>query len=633
MSDALKHECGIALLKLKKPLQFYYDKYGTAFYGLNKMYLLMEKQHNRGQDGAGLANIKFDIKPGHRYISRKRSNASAPIKEIFSSIHEEFQQLEQTDPSKLKDPLWLKDHMPFSGELFLGHLRYGTFGRNSIESCHPFLRQNNWMTRNLVTAGNFNLTNVDELFGMLVSLGQHPKEYADTVTVLEKIGHFLDAENEKLFAQYKSQGLSNIEISRKIAKDIDVARILKKSSEDWDGGYVMAGLLGHGDAFVLRDPNGIRPCYYYQDDEIAVITSERPAIQTAFNAPFDKIKELTPGAAVIIKKNEGIQEVQINEAKEKMSCSFERIYFSRASDADIYRERKELGGKLTNRVLEAVNNDVDNTVFSFIPNTSEIAFYGMIKGLEEKVIQNNIEELLSSGAPIDREMLMSRLASKVRIEKVAIKDAKLRTFISSDEGRKDLVSHVYDITYNSIVPEKDNLVVIDDSIVRGTTLKESILRILDRLKPKSIVVVSSAPMICYPDCYGIDMARLGDFVAFQAAIKLLKEKNLTNIIDETYQACLAEVAKPKEQQSNQVKRIYEAHTQLEMETKISEILTPIDQKSEVKIIFQSVENLHKACPTSKGDWYFTGNYPTPGGNKVVNKAFINYFEGNNQRAY
>lgn len=633
MSDAVKHECGIALLKLKKPLQFYYDKYGTSFYGLNKMYLLMEKQHNRGQDGAGLANIKFDIKPGHRYISRTRSNSSAPIKEIFSSIQSDFQKLEAEDPAKLKDPNWLKEHLPFTGELFLGHLRYGTFGRNSIESCHPFLRQNNWMTRNLVLAGNFNLTNVDELFGMLVELGQHPKEYADTVTVLEKIGHFLDVENEKLFEQYKAKGHPNTEISRMIANDMDLGRILKKASEDWDGGYVMAGLLGHGDAFVLRDPNGIRPCHYYENDEIAVVTSERPVIQTAFNAPLEDIKELDPGAAVILKKKGDLKIVQINPAKEKMSCSFERIYFSRASDSDIYRERKDLGNLLTDRVLASVNNDVDNTVFSFIPNTSEIAFYGMIKGLENQVVRNNIERLLSDSAEINKETLIKELSSKVRIEKVAIKDAKLRTFISSDEGRKDLVSHVYDITYNSIVPNQDNLVVIDDSIVRGTTLKESILRILDRLQPKKIVVVSSAPMICYPDCYGIDMARLGDFIAFQAAVELLKDKGKTHILEDTYRQCIQEVRLPKEQVTNRVKQIYAAHTQEEMETKISEILTPIGQKSEVQIIFQSVENLHKACPNSRGDWYFTGNYPTPGGNKVVNKAFINYFEGNNQRAY
>lgn len=593
----------------------------------------MEKQHNRGQDGAGLANIKFDIKPGHRYISRKRSNLAQPIKDIFSSIQEEFAELDRTDPDKLKNPNWLKEHLPFTGELFLGHLRYGTFGRNSIESCHPFLRQNNWMTRNLVLAGNFNLTNVDELFGKLLELGQHPKEYADTVTVLEKIGHFLDTENDKLFSQFKEKGHSNQEISRLIANELDVKRILHKASEDFDGGYVMAGLLGHGDAFVLRDPNGIRPCHYYEDDEVAVVTSERPVIQTAFNVKYEDIKELEPGCAIILKKKGDLQIERINPAGEKKSCSFERIYFSRGSDKEIYGERKKLGELLADRILKSVDFDVDHSVFSFIPNTAEIAFYGMIKGLENKVVANNIERLLKSGSDLNKDLLLKELAPKVRIEKVAIKDAKLRTFISSDEGRKDLVSHVYDITYNSIQPGKDNLVVIDDSIVRGTTLKESILRILDRLEPKKIVVVSSAPMICYPDCYGIDMARLGDFVAFQAAVELLKDKGQHHILEETYQQCLEEVQLPKEKVVNRVKQIYAPHTQAEMEAKISEILKPIGQKSEVEIIFQSVEKLHEACPNSKGDWYFTGDYPTPGGNKVVNRAFINYFEGNNQRAY
>ncbi len=633
MSDALKHECGIALLKLKKPLTYYQEKYGTSFYGLNKMYLLMEKQHNRGQDGAGLANIKFDVKPGNRYISRKRSNRSQPIKKIFTAIHEEFAAVEEKHPERIQDPMWLKENLPFTGELFLGHLRYGTFGRNSIENCHPFLRQNNWVTRNLVLAGNFNLTNVDELFGMLVDIGQHPKEYADTVTVLEKIGHFLDDENERLFKQFKEKGHTNQEISRLIAKHLDIPRILSKASEDWDGGYVMTGLLGHGDAFVLRDPNGIRPCYFYEDDEVAVATSERPVIQTAFHVPIEEIRELEPGKALVLKKKGDIEIHEILPAGEKLSCSFERIYFSRGSDKDIYTERKKLGELLADRVLEAVDNDVDHSVFSFIPNTSEIAFYGLIKGLEQRVLTQNIDKVIALGTQDKPEEIVKMLSSKVRIEKVAIKDAKLRTFISSDEGRKELVSHVYDITYGSIRPNVDTLVVIDDSIVRGTTLKESILKILDRLSPKKIVVVSSAPMICYPDCYGIDMARLGDFVAFQAAVELLKDKGLHYLLEDTYQKCLKDVRLSREESTNQVQQIYAQHTQEEMEAKISEILKPIGQKSEVQIIFQDVDSLHKACPNNKGDWYFTGNYPTKGGNKVVNRAFINYFEGNNQRAY
>jgi len=633
MSDAIKHECGIALLRLKKPLEYFVDKYGTAFYGLNKMYLLMEKQHNRGQDGAGIANIKLDMKPGERYISRHRSIDQKPLQDIFTKINRAFEDIEKESPEKLTDIDFLKKNAGFTGELFLGHLRYGTFGKNSIESCHPFLRQNNWMTRNLVVAGNFNLTNVDELFDVLLNIGQHPKEKSDTVTVLEKIGHFLDEENERLFQLYKSQGYSNKEISSKIAENLDIEGILKNASEDWDGGYTMSGLFGHGDAFVMRDPSGIRPAFWYEDDEVCVVTSERPVIQTAFDLRKEDIKELKPGHALVIKKSGSVSEIMINEPLERAACSFERIYFSRGNDFDIYNERKRLGQLLVPQIIKSIDNDIDNSVFSFIPNTAEMSFYGMMKGLEDYLNNEKLEAIQALGNDASTESLQKILSRKTRFEKIAIKDAKLRTFITQDDSRDDMVAHVYDITYGTVVPNKDNLIIIDDSIVRGTTLKKSILRILDRLEPKNIVVVSSAPQIRYPDCYGIDMARMGDFIAFEAAIELLKESGKAFIIDEVYRKCKEQELLPKEQIKNYVKEIYDLFSADEISAKISELLTPVNMKASVQIIYQTIENLHEACPNNKGDWYFTGNYPTPGGNKVVNKAFMNYVEGSSDRAY
>ena len=631
MSDAIKHECGIALLRLKKPLDYYQKTYGTSFWALNKMYLLMEKQHNRGQDGAGLANIKFDVAPGRRYISRQRSVSSKPIAEIFEKINARFKEID--NPKKLNDPYWLKDNYGFTGELFLGHLRYGTYGKNSIENCHPFLRQNNWMTKNLVVAGNFNLTNVDELFDLLVEIGQHPKQKADTVTVLEKIGHFLDVENENLFQKYKAEGKHRQEISKLIAENLDLQKILANAAESWDGGYAMAGLTGHGDAFVLRDPNGIRPAFYYEDDEIVVVTSERPVIQTAFNVPIESIKELTPGHALIIKKEGFIGEVKVREPLEKKACSFERIYFSRGSDQDIYEERKELGRSLVPKILDSIDYDLKNSVFSFIPNTAETSFYGMVKGLDQYLNEKKKEKIFKHKNNLEDEKLLELLSMSPRVEKLAIKDAKLRTFITQDDERDEMVAHVYDITYGTINPGVDNLVIIDDSIVRGTTLKQSIIRILDRLGPKKIVVVSSAPQIRFPDCYGIDMAKMGDFIAFQAAVELLKDKGQETLINEIYQKSIAQVKLPKEQVINYVKEIYKPFTADEISAKISALLTPKGINAEVEIIYQSLEGLHAACPGHKGDWYFSGDYPTPGGNTVANKAFINYVKGKNERAY
>ena len=633
MSDAIQHECGIALLRLKKPLQYYLDTYGTPFYGINKLHLLMEKQHNRGQDGAGIANIKLDMAPGERYISRYRSIDSKPIQDIFDHVNSRFREIGEENPAHLKDVNYLKKHAGFTGELFLGHLRYGTFGRNSIESCHPFLRQNNWITRNLVVAGNFNLTNVDELFSVLIEIGQHPKEKSDTVTVLEKIGHFLDVENEELYAKLKHADITNQDVYNLIADRIDIEKILKKASEDWDGGYAMAGLFGHGDAFVLRDPSGIRPAYWYEDDEICVVTSERPVIQTAFNIKDEDVQELAPGHALIIRKNGDVSEVEINEPLEPKKCSFERIYFSRGNDREIYEERKLLGKNVVPQVMEAIDGDLDNSVFSFIPNTAEVSFYGMIKGLEDQLNDRKFKAILAEGNALTEERLKEIIYQRARIEKIAIKDAKLRTFITQDDSRDDLVAHVYDITYGSVKRGKDNLVVIDDSIVRGTTLKQSILKILDRLNPKKIVVVSSAPQIRYPDCYGIDMAKMGDFIAFEAAIQLLKDRGMEDRIQQVYQRCLSQVDMPKENIVNHVKDIYAPFTDQEISDKIAVLLTPPSIHAEVKIIYQTVENLHRSCPQNLGDWYFTGNYPTPGGNKVVNKAFINWVEGKNERAY
>jgi amidophosphoribosyltransferase len=633
MSDAIKHECGIALVRLLKPLQYYKDKYGTCFYGLNKMYLLMEKQHNRGQDGAGLANIKLNVPPGHRYISRKRSNTATPIKDIFAEINERFEAEFEKTPESMDDPEWLKLNLPFTGELFLGHLRYGTFGGNSIENCHPFLRQNNWKTRNLVLAGNFNMTNVDELFQQLVDLGQHPKEVADTVTVLEKIGHFLDEENDRIYYALKDVVGGKKSMSPVIEEKLDVGRILRESAKKWDGGYVMAGLIGHGDAFVMRDPAAIRPGFWYQDDEVVVVASERPAIQTAFNVKWDQVKELKPAHALIIKKNGSVTEEPFIEELPRKACSFERIYFSRGSDRDIYAERKELGRLLVPRVLESVNHDIENTVFSYIPNTAETAFYGMIKGLEDYVNVLKTDLILSGKRSLNADEVRKILSMRARVEKLAIKDAKLRTFITDDIHRDDLVSHVYDVTYGAVRRGVDSIVLIDDSIVRGTTLKQSILRIMDRLGPKKIVIVSSAPQIRYPDCYGIDMAKLGDFMVFRAAVALIKERFMDNLLDEVLEKAKAQMELPMEQNINVVKEIYAPFTTEELSAKSSELVSPEGINAEVEIIFQSVENLHAACPNHLGDWYFTGDYPTPGGNRVVNRAFINYMEGKNVRAY
>lgn len=633
MSDAIKHECGIALVRLLKPLQYYKDKYGTCFYGLNKMYLLMEKQHNRGQDGAGLANIKLDIGPGHRYISRRRSNTSTPIKDIFSQINERFEAEFEKNPDQMHDPEWLKLNLPFTGELFLGHLRYGTFGGNSIENCHPFLRQNNWKTRNLVLAGNFNMTNVDELFQQLVDIGQHPKEVADTVTVLEKIGHFLDEENDRIYYAYKDGVGGKKSMSPVIEEKLDVGRILCESAKKWDGGYVMAGLIGHGDAFVMRDPAGIRPGYWYRDDEVVVVASERPAIQTAFNVPIEDIHELRPAHALIIKKYGKVSEEQFTPELPRSACSFERIYFSRGSDSDIYRERKELGRLLVPRVLESVNHDIENTVFSYIPNTAETAFYGMVKGLEDYVNVLKTEKILEGKRSLDADEVRRILSMRARVEKLAIKDAKLRTFITDDIHRDDLVSHVYDVTYGTVRKGVDSIVLIDDSIVRGTTLRQSIIRIMDRLGPKKIVIVSSAPQIRYPDCYGIDMAKLGDFMVFKAAVALLRERFMENVLDEVLEKAKAQMEIPIEQGINVVKEIYAPFTAEELSAKSAEMITPEGVHAEVEIIFQGIRELHAACPDHRGDWYFTGNYPTPGGNRVVNRAFINFMEGKNVRAY
>ena len=631
MSDALKHECGVAMLRLLKPLEFYKEKYGTSFYALKKMYLLMEKQRNRGQDGAGMANVKLDTPAGKRYISRKRSTTTNPIQDLFAQINQRFINLEESDPSKLEDTNWLKHNMPFTGELFLGHLRYGTYGGNSIEQCHPFLRQNNWKTRNLALAGNFNMTNVDELFGHLTDLGQHPKEKSDTITIIEKIGHFLDEENVSIYQKYRGD-FSKIEISKKIEEEINIQKILSNASKHWDGGYVMCGLLGHGDAFALRDPSGIRPAYYYCDDEIVVVASERPVIQTAFNINEKEIKEIDRGNALIIKKNGRVSLKQVLKPLPRKACSFERIYFSRGNDQDIYNERLNLGRQIFKKVLEAIDKDMKNTVFSYIPNTAEVSYFGMMQEASNYLNKVKSEKIKSLGNDPSIEEINKIMDISPRVEKIAIKDAKLRTFITSDVNRDDLVAHVYDITYGK-VSSSDNLVMIDDSIVRGTTLKQSIIRILDRLGPKKIVVVSSAPQIRYPDCYGIDMAILGDFVAFQAAIELLKDNKMQSVIEDVYTKCKSQIKLPKEEMQNYVKEIYSPFTAKQISSKISSILTPKDVNSEVEIIYQSIEDLHVSCPNHTGDWYFTGDYPTPGGNKVVTKAFINFIEGNKARAY
>ncbi|MDI9309813.1 MAG: hypothetical protein QM535_06325 [Limnohabitans sp.] len=632
MSDAIKHECGIALLRLKKPLEYYKEKYGTAFYGVEKMYLLLEKQHNRGQDGAGLASIKLDVTPGERYISRIRSNQAQPIQDIFSQINARINEELEQNPEYRDNVALQKQNIPYVGEVFLGHVRYGTFGKNSIENVHPFLRQNNWMHRNLIVAGNFNMTNVKELFQDLVRLGQHPKQLADTVTVMEKIGHFLDDEVTDLYQECKNEGLSKLEASPVIAEKLNIARILKRASKNWDGGYAMAGLIGHGDAFVTRDPAGIRPAFYYQDDEIVVVASERPVIQTVFNVPFDKIQEITPGHALIIKKDGRVLDERVRDESVQKACSFERIYFSRGSDAEIYQERKNLGKLVLPAVLKAVDNDTDNTVFSYIPNTAETSFYGMVEAANDFLNQRKIASILERKDSLTEEKLQEILSVKLRSEKIAIKDVKLRTFITEDSSRDDMVAHVYDVTYGVIKPT-DNLVIIDDSIVRGTTLKKSIIKMMDRLNPKKLVIVSSAPQIRYPDCYGIDMAKLETLVAFQAMLALLKDNNKYHLVDEVYAKCKAQEHKQDSEVVNYVNELYEQFTDEQISDKIAEMLTESSVKTEVKIIFQTVEDLHKACPKNLGDWYFTGNYPTPGGNRVVNRAFMNFYEGKDARAY
>ncbi len=632
MSDALKHECGIALIRLKKPLEFYKEKYGSAFYGVNKMYLMMEKQHNRGQDGAGFASIKLDTKPGERYISRVRSVAQQPIQDIFAQINQRINDDLMQNPEYQDDVALQKRHIPYVGEVLLGHVRYGTFGKNSVESVHPFLRQNNWMHRNLIVAGNFNMTNVNQLFDGLVELGQHPKEKADTITVMEKIGHFLDDAVSKVYKKLKKEGYSKSQCSPLIADRLNVSKILRKASKNWDGGFAMAGLLGHGDSFVLRDPAGIRPVYYHEDDEVVVVASERPVIQTVFNVKFEDVHELAPGHAIITKKSGLTSIEEIMEPLERKACSFERIYFSRGSDAEIYQERKMLGKLLMPKVLEAIDYDTKNTVFSYIPNTAETSFYGMIETVEKHLNEKKTKAILGGNGQLSAERVTDILSERPRIEKIAIKDVKLRTFITEDSSRDDLVAHVYDVTYGVIKPT-DNLVIIDDSIVRGTTLKKSIIKMMDRLNPKQIVVVSSAPQIRYPDCYGIDMANLESLIAFRAMLELLKENDKYHLIDEVYEKCKSQLELKDKEVRNYVKDLYSEFSAEAISDKIAELISDETVKAEVKAIFQPVDNLHKACPKNLGDWYFTGNYPTAGGNRVVNRAFINFYEGNKERAY
>ncbi|MEY4903851.1 MAG: hypothetical protein RLZZ292_1666 [Bacteroidota bacterium] len=630
MSDQIKHECGIALVRLLKPLEYYQEKYGTPFYGLNKLHLLLQKQRNRGQDGAGIATIKLHAKPGTRYISRKRSNNQQPLREIFDGIFSHFKDL---SPEQLKQTQWLKDNFPYLGEVMIGHLRYGTHGQNTIENVHPFLRQNNWINRNVVMAGNFNLTNVDELFDELIRLGQYPKEKSDTVTVMEKIGHFLDDEVQRLHTWFKPDGHTNQEINQLIFDQLDIQRLLRRASKKFDGGYVMVGMIGHGDAFVMRDPHGIRPAYYYQDEEILVVASERPAIQTTLNVHFDTIKELKPAHVLIAKYNGKVSEVPFIEAKEQRSCSFERIYFSRGTDKEIYNERKKLGAQLAPTILERVGYDFENTVFSFVPNTAEVAFYGLIEGLEKCLNDQKQTKILALGKKLDAESLNKILNTNLRVEKVTVKDEKLRTFIADDASRGEMVAHVYDVTYGQVRNDVDTLVLMDDSIVRGTTLRDSIIRITARLRPKKIIIVSSAPQIRYPDCYGIDMSKFGEFVAFKAAIELLKDQGKEELLTEIYNRCKAQEKKPRSEITNEVTALFAPFTDEEISKKIAQIVTPPDIAPSVEVIYQTIEGLHEACPKHKGDWYFSGNYPTPGGNRVVNQAFINYMENKNERAY
>lgn len=630
MSDQIKHECGLAFVRLLKPLDFYQKKYGTCFYGLQKLHLLLQKQRNRGQDGAGLATIKLHVEPGKKYISRRRSNSSNYLQALFEGVMHHFNNLTE---EQLNDAQWMKDHKPFMGEVLLGHLRYGTHGDNTIETVHPFIRENNWISRNLVLAGNFNMTNVEELFEKLVSLGQFPKIKADTITVLEKIGHFLDEEVQQLFNWYKPEGLSQQQINPLIFENLDVCNVLNKAAKKFDGGYVIAGMIGHGDAFILRDPNGIRPAFYYQNDEVVAMASERPALQTAFELQLEDIKELKPGNALIVKYNGQVKEELCLEPQEKKSCSFERIYFSRGNDSDIYQERKNLGRELAQDVIKAIGEDFENTVFSFIPNTSETAFYGLMEGLYDHLNQRKAKHILALPQPISSEDLNAILFSKPRIEKLVVKDDKMRTFIANDKVRGKMVSHVYDVTYGVVRPGIDTLVVLDDSVVRGTTLRDSIIHILSTLKPKKIIVVSSAPQIRYPDCYGIDMSQIEKFAAFKALVELLQEHNKEDLLEETLEKCLAQQQVPIDKMTNYLAELYESFSYEEISKKIGQMLTPENAPSEVEIIFQKIEGLHKSCPDHTGDWYFSGKYPTPGGYRVVNTAFINYMLKNDVRAY
>ena len=633
MSDQIKHECGIAMLRLRKPLEYYIQKYGSWAYGLQKMYLMMEKQHNRGQDGAGIAGIKLNKAPGNRYIFRQRSNKPDSLRRIFSSIYSDIEHITLNHDDELVNADFIMDNVPFACDLYLGHLRYGTYGKYNIDSVHPVSRENNWRTRNLVMAGNFNLTNVTDIFNHLVELGQNPIDFSDTVTILENIGHRLDEENERLFRIFKNQGYSKKDISPLIEKNLDVGSILRKSSRDWDGGYAMAGMIGHGDAFVIRDPSGIRPAFYYVDDEVVVVASERPVIQTVFNVKTNGVSELPPAHAIIIKAYGAVTVEKIRKPSVPRKCSFERIYFSRGTDKSIYRERKKLGEILTSSVLKAVDYDLDHTVFSYIPNTAESAFYGLLKGVEDYLNNYKIKSILDTERNLTRKELEKIISIRPRVDKIAVKDVKLRTFITEDKGRDDLVGHVYDVTYGVVRRGVDNLVVVDDSIVRGTTLKKSIIRILDKLDPKKIVVVSSSPQIRYPDCYGIDMAKLGDFVAFRAAINLLMEMNKGALIEKIYEKAKIEIKKPTGKIKNLVKEIYKQFEVEEISARISAMLRNDAIKAQVEVVYQTVDGLHKACPDHTGDWYFTGDYPTPGGNKVANQSFINYIEGRDVRAY
>lgn len=633
MSDPIKHECGIAMLRLRKPMEYYCQKYGTWDWGLQKMYLMMEKQHNRGQDGAGIAGIKMNVRPGNRYIFRQRSNKSNPIREIFGNIYSDIDKLNKIHLQDLKNPEFIKSVMPFACDIYLGHLRYGTYGSYNIDAVHPISRENNWKSRSLVMAGNFNLTNINEIFRSLVELGQTPVDFSDTVTILENVGHRLDEENERLFRIFKDQGYSKKEITPLIERDLDVASILRKASRNWDGGYTIAGMVGHGDAFVMRDPSGIRPAFYYINDEVVVVASERPVIQTVFNTRADDVSEIPPAHAIILKTSGTVSVEKVRDEAEPRKCSFERIYFSRGTDKDIYRERKKLGELLTIPVLKSVNYEIDNTVFSYIPNTAESAFYGLVKGVETWLNRSKIDAIFERRASLTKEELEKIIMQRPRAERIAVKDVKLRTFITEDKSRDDLVGHVYDITYGVINRGVDNLVVIDDSIVRGTTLKKSIIRILDRLDPKKIVIVSSSPQLRYPDCYGIDMAKLGDLVAFRAAVELHKDKGNEEFIGKLYEEAKLEILKPVDEIRNLVKEIYKPFCSPLISQKISSLLKADEVKAEVEIVYQSIEGLHEACPGHRGDWYFTGDYPTPGGNRVANQSFINYVEGINARAY